>query len=288
MTFTNEKAFYNYLGMDWIPPEIREDTGEIERALKKNLPKLVEKDDIKGDFHLHSNFPIEPSHDLGKSSIEEMVKKAVTLHYDYLAFSEHNPSTSKHTDEQTIALIALRNKEIDRVQKLFNSKIKIFKSMETDILPNGSVALPEKAIEHLDFMLVSIHSVFSMDREEMTKRVLKGLSHPKAKILTHPTGRLINQRNGYELDWNKIFDFCKTNNKALEINAFPSRLDLADHVVRMAVDRQLDLVIDTDSHALEQMDLMEYGVSVARRGWATKLNILNTKTYNEIVEWMKE
>lgn len=286
-TFRTEKEFYNYLGLDWIPPEIREDTGEIERALLHTLPKLIEKQDIKGDFHLHSSFPIEPSHDLGKNTIEEMVQKAVQLRYSYISFSEHNPSTSKHTEKEIVKLIKDRNKEIERVLNI-NNNVHIFCSMETDILPDGSLALPEMALELLDFSLVSIHSVFSMDREQMTERVLKGLSHPKAKILTHPSGRLINQRAGYEVNWDKLLSFCREHNKALEINAYPSRLDLTDEIVRKAVEHNVMLVISTDSHATEHMDLMEYGVSVARRGWATKLNILNTKTYNEIVEWIQK
>ncbi len=287
-TFTNEKDFYNYLGLDLIPPEIREDTGEIEKAANHTLPILLEKKDMKGDFHLHSSFPIEPSHDLGKNSIEEMTKKALELGYSYIGFSEHNPSNSKHTEKDILSLIEARNKEIDRVKKMVRDKVHIFYSMETDILPDGSLALPESALNTLDFTLVSIHSVFSMDREKMTKRVLKGLSHPKAKVLTHPSGRLINQRSGYELDWNTLLTFCKEQNKALEINAYPSRLDLTDEIVRKAVDKNVMLVINTDSHAVDQMNLMEYGVSVARRGWATKLNILNAKSYNEVVNWLKK
>ena len=127
-----------------------------------------------------------------------------------------------------------------------------------------------------------------MDKSKMTERVLKGLSHPKAKILTHPTGRLINQRLGYELDWEKIFKYCKNNHRALEINAFPSRLDLPDTLVRKAIKEKVVLTINTDSHAKEQMDLMQHGVSVARRGWATSSDILNTWSYNEIEKWINK
>lgn len=286
-TFKTEEAFYNALGMQWIPPELREDMGEIELALKNSLPKLVELSDIKGDFHLHSNFPIEPSHDMGQSSMEEMIQKALSLRYTYLAFSEHNPSQSKHTDKQTREILQKRIKEIDRLRLKYKKSIRIFSSLEVDILPNGSLAVNYEDTQYLDFMLVSIHSVFAMDKEKMTNRILKALSHPKAKILTHPSGRLINQRSGYELDWDKLFTFCASHHKAIEINAYPERLDLADTLVRRAIAAGVRLVIDTDSHAAEQMDLMQYGVSVARRGWATRHDILNTMEYNKLEEWIK-
>ncbi len=284
-TFDTEEKFYNALGMDWIPPEMREDTGEIELALSHKLPKIIELSDIKGDFHLHSSFPIEPSHDLGRDTIEDMVKKAIELGYSYMSFSEHNPSISKHTKKEIYNLIKQRNDEIDRVQKKY-SKIKIFKSMETDILPNGSLAIDENALSLLDFTIVSVHSVFKMAKEEMTERVLKGLSHKKAKILAHPTGRLLTGRPGYELDFIKIFQFVRQTNKALEINAWPNRLDLSDAMIREAVSAKIKMVIDTDSHAQSQMALMEYGVAMARRGWATKKDVLNCLPLDEFKHWV--
>lgn len=285
IVFKTEKELYNFFEMDWIPPEIREDTGEIDLALKHSLPKLVEISDIKGDFHLHSSFPIEPSHDMGQDTMEAMIEKAKELSYKYIGFSEHNPSSSRHTEAQIIELLKRKRTKIDQLNVRYKKSIQAFNLLEVDIQPNGDLAVPESAIPYLNGMLVSIHSVFSMDKETMTKRVLKGLSHPKAKILTHPSGRLINQRPGYELDWQKIFEFCKVHNKAIEINAYPDRLDLVDVLVRKAIDTGVLLVINTDSHAKDQMDLMRYGVSVARRGWASKLNILNTKEYNEVKEW---
>ncbi len=285
--YDDEAKFYNALGLDWIPPEIREDTGEIELAEKHKLPHLVDLSDIKGDFHLHSNFPIEPSHDMGIDSMETMIKKAQELHYRYIGFSEHNPSQSKHTNKEVFEILLKRNKKIEQLNKS-NKSIRIFSLLETDILPNGILAINDEALSLLDATLVSIHSVFTMNKQEMTKRVLKGLSHPKAKILTHPTGRLINERSGYELEWKEIFAFCKSENKALEINAFPSRLDLMDTLVRQAVDMGVKLFINTDSHAVSQMDLMRYGVSVARRGWATKDDILNAQEYNKLGEWFKK
>ena len=286
-TFDTEEKFYNALGMDWIPPEMREDTGEIELAIRHQLPKLVELSDIKGDFHLHSSFPLIPSHDSGYDSIYEMTKKAVELGYEYIGFSEHHPATSRNTKAQTMNLIKARNEEIDRMQDKFPD-IKIFKGMETDILPNGSLALSDDALDLLDYSIVSIHSVFKTQKKEMTKRVLLGFSHPKAKILAHPTGRILNQRNGYELDFEEVFEFAKKKNKALEINAFPNRLDLPDSLIRKAVNMGVSLVINTDSHKLLQMELMEYGVATARRGWAQKKDIINTLPLNKLLEWLNK
>lgn len=283
--FKTEEEFYKALGLDFVPPELREDTGEIELAIGHKLPKIIELKDIKGDFHIHSSFPLEPSHDLGANSISEMLDKAQELGYEYLGFSEHNPSISKHTKKQIIELVKRRNEEIDK--QTSKHKIKTFKLMETDILPNGELALPEEALNELDAAIVSIHSVFSMDKEKMTARVLKGLSHPKAKILAHPTGRLLNKRYGYDLDFEKVFKFALENNKAMEINAYPNRLDLTDSLVRAAVVEGVKLTIDTDSHAAPQMELMRYGAAIARRGWAAKDDIINALCYNDLVKWFK-
>ncbi|MEN9407391.1 MAG: hypothetical protein RLZZ455_607 [Candidatus Parcubacteria bacterium] len=284
-TFVSEVGFYNALGAEWIPPEIREDTGEIERALAHDLPTLIEAKDIKGDFHLHSSFPLEQSHDQGIDSIRTMVDVGRKLGYSYMGFSEHNPSRGNHTDQQIYSLIEKRNNEIDQIQKS-NKSIRIFKMLETDIQPNGNLAIDDNSLSILDASVVSIHSVFSMNREQMTKRIIKGLTHPKAKILAHPTGRLINARAGYDVDWKVLFAFCKTHNKALEINSWPERLDLPDEIVRMAVEADVLLIINTDSHAASQMNLMQYGVSVARRGWATKENVVNSWPVEKFTHWL--
>jgi DNA polymerase (family X) len=285
--YSTEEKLYEALGMDWIPPEMRENTGEIELAMKHSLPKLVEISDIKGDFHIHSSYPIEPSHDMGLDDMEDMLKNAIKLGYTYLGFSEHNPSISKHTHDQTYKILEKRNKHIELLRKKYAAKIGLFSLMETDILPDGKLALDDKSLSLLDGTIVSIHSNFLTDREKMTERVLKGLSHPKAKILAHPTGRLLNQRSGYDLDWGKLFAFCLENYKAIEINAWPQRLDLPDNLVREAIRKGIKLVIDTDSHATDQMTLMEYGVSVARRGFATPSDIINTFDYNQVKEFFE-
>jgi len=283
--YSSEEEFYKALDLPWIPPEMREDRGEIEMAEKNKLPQLVELKDIKGDLHIHSDFPIEPSHDLGQNSFAEMLKIAKNLHYEYLGFSEHNPSQAKHTPQKIYEILKKRDEKIEQIKSNIKD-VRIFKLLEVDILPNSNLAIDNKALDLLDGAIVSIHSVFNLDREEMTKRVINGLSHKKAKILAHPTGRLINSRSGYDLNWEKIFEFCKKNNKALEINSSPLRLDLPDSIIKMAVEAKVKMIIDTDSHAIDQMSLQRYGVSMARRGWATKNDILNTLAYNEFLTWL--
>lgn len=284
--YQTEEEFYNAIGMNWIPPEIREDTGEIELAIKHKLPTLIELSDIKGDLHIHSNFPIQPSHDLGHSGILEMAEYAKKLNYEYIGFSEHNPSISKHTSSQAYSIIAKRNSLIEQI-KSNNKSPRIIKLLEIDILTNGKLAIDDKSLGLLDGAIVSIHSSFGMNKSEMTKRATYGLSHPKAKILAHPTGRMLNERPGYDLDFEKIFEFCKKNNKALEINSWATRLDLPDNIIRLAVNNGVKLIINTDSHDLWQMDLMRYGVAMARRGWAKKDDILNALGYNDFIKWLK-
>lgn len=284
--YDDEEKFYKALGMSWIPPEIRENTGEIELAVSHNLPKLVELSDMKGDLHIHSSYPIEPSHDLGKNSIEDLILKTEELSYQYIGFSEHNPSISKHNNSEIYSIISRRNKYIEQLKES-NKNVRVFKLLEVDILPNGILAIDSKCLDLLDGAIVSIHSVFNMDKEKMTDRIIKGLSHKKAKILAHPTGRMLNERPGYDLNWAKLFEFCRKHNKALEINSWPARLDLSDSIIKMAVEENIKLVINTDSHAVEQMDLMKYGVSMARRGWAKKSDIVNTLEYNEFADWLK-
>ncbi len=284
--YNSEEEFYKTIGLDYIEPELREDTGEIELAASHNLPNLVQLKDLKGDLHIHSDYPIEPSHDLGLSPMQIMLDEAKALNYEYLGFSEHNPSISKHNSRQIYEILKKRDVKIEQI-KSNNKSVRIIKLLEVDILPTGKLAIDNKSLDLLDAALVSIHSVFSMDKDRMTKRVLEGLSHPKAKILAHPTGRLLSTRPGYELDWSKIFAFCKKYNKALEINSWPTRLDLPDSIIRNAVEAGVKMVINTDSHQVEQMGMSRYGIAIAKRGWAKKSDILNTLGYNKFIDWLK-
>ena len=293
--FATEETFYRALNMEWIPPELREDTGEIEAALRQaqgkpnGLPKLVELKEIKGDLHLHSNFPIETSHDEGSSSIETLMEKGKKLGYEYLGFSEHNPSFSKHSQKQIIDILKRKKETIDKINYSRGKKLLIhaFNGLEIDIKPDGRLALPEEGFKFLDFAIASVHSSFRMSRQAMTKRVLKALQHPKIKIFGHPTGRKLGEREGYELDWEQVFSFCQKRNIWLEINAWPNRLDLTDVLVHEAVKNGVKMIICTDSHQVDHMDLMEYGVAVARRGWATKNDIMNTMSYNQFMKALK-
>jgi DNA polymerase (family 10) len=272
--------------MDWIPPELREDMGEITAAQKKLLPKLLELKDIKADLQIHSDFDIETSHDLGASSMQDVITKANKLGYEYLAFTEHNPSHSKHNDAQIYDLIKRKKDIIDEINSSFkkdsgNSVKYVFNSLEVDILPDGNLPLDDRALELLDFALVSIHSSFKQSREKMTKRILEALNHPKVKIFAHPTGRKLGEREGVEINWEKVFDFCKLNNKWLEVNADPMRLDLPDFLVREAIKLGISISLGTDAHHIDHMDNMQFAIFVARRGWSTKKDVVNTRNFKE-------
>lgn len=290
----SEEKFYQFLGMDFIPPEIREGTDEIKSALNHKLPELVELKDIKADLQIHSNFDIETSHDLGESSMSELVEKADDLGHEYIAFTEHNPSKRGHNEKQIIDILKRKKETVDKLnysilrRGLAGQGIqRVFNSLEIDILPSGKLPVPEKGLELLDFALVSIHSSFRQSREETTKRVLAGLSSPKVKIFAHPTGRMLGKREGVEIDWPEIFEFCKKNNKWLEINAEPMRLDLPSAIVRDAVKCGIKLTIGTDAHHINGMDNIQYGVSVARRGWTKASDIVNTRSLTEFERMLK-
>jgi DNA polymerase (family X) len=288
--FEKEKDFYRFLNLDWIPPELRENQGEIAAAQKSQLPKLVKLSDIKGDLHIHSNFPIEPAHDLGQASIKEILSWATAKKYQYFALTEHNPSQRGHRKNEVVALIKKKRKLIDQINYSQIKSIKnrskklpfVFNSLEIDIKPNGDFALPEEAFEYLDFAIVGIHSQFYLKKEAMTQRIIKSLSHDKVKILAHPTGRILGKRPLIEADWDKIFAFCKKKNKIIEINASPYRLDLPDFLIRKAIKQKIKLAINTDSHKLDQLKFMTYGIACARRGWTEKKDIINTMPLDKI------
>ncbi|MEM3063501.1 MAG: DNA polymerase/3'-5' exonuclease PolX [Nitrososphaerota archaeon] len=272
--FDTEENFYKRIGLDWIPPELREDMGEIEAAMEHTLPDLVRLDQIRGDLHVHSSYPIETSHDYGTHGFELLINKAIELGYEYLGFSDHNPSVSEHTEDQVVALIKKRKTIIEQYN--YSSKINLLNLLEVDILADGRLALPSKAFDYLDGIIAGVHSSMRQPKDVMTNRLLKAIANPFVTIISHPTGRLLKEREGYELDWPRIFSACLQYNKILEINAWPSRLDLPDVIVRDAVRQGIKLIINTDSHAVEHMDNMKYGVAVARRGWAEAKNIINT------------
>ena len=278
--FKAEEEFYKFLGMDWIVPEMREDTGEIEAALKHKLPKVIEPGEIKGDIHLHSNYPIEPSHDLGKDTFEEIINKAKSLNYEYVGLSDHSPSISTHTKYQISKLIEKRSKKIEQLKTSFKN-IGILNLLEIDILTNGQLSVPEEGLDMLDSAIAGIHSGHSQDKNAITARLLVAIRSPFVQVISHPTGRLLNARESYEADWSLIFRECKKTETMLEINAHPNRMDLPDTLVRQALEYQVKFIINTDSHDINQMDNMRFGVAVARRGWAQKKDIVNTMPWVE-------
>ena len=279
-----EDNLYKMLDMQTPPPEIREDTGEIEAAIKKTLPKLVEFKEIKGDFHLHSNFPIDSSHDYGTGTLEEIIQEAIKLGYKYVGLSDHSPAVGTHTKEEIIKLVEKRTKFIHQLQLKYKS-IRVLNGLEIDILADGSLAVPEEGLKMLDYSVVGIHTGHRNHKESLTKRILKALESPYSTILAHPTGRLLNQRDSYDADWEEIFKLAAKNKKLMEINAHPNRLDLRDDLVRLAKSFGVKFMIDTDSHAIDQMTNMPFGVSVARRGWASKENIVNTWDWKDLAKW---
>ena len=275
--FSSEEKFYNFLGLDFIPPELRENSREIFLAAKHLLPQLVQPEDIRGDLHIHSDFNIETSHDLGTSSLSEITAKAKSLGYHYIGLSEHNPGRTNHSLAQTLELIKVKTNIVQNYNEKNREKnVYVFNGLEIDIQPDGKRSVSDACLELLDYASVSIHSSFSQSRKIMTDRVIAGLDHPKVRFFAHPTARLLLEREGIELDWDRLFDFCLTNTKWLEINAWPNRLDLPDTLVNQAVSSGIKLIINTDSHNADSLSLMKYGVSVARRGWATAKDIINT------------
>ena len=277
-----EEKLYQQLNLAWIPPELREDTGEIEAAAKQALPILVELKDIKGDFHLHSDYPIDSSHDYGTCSMEELVKRAIALDYHYIALSDHSPAVSRHTPQEISELINKRTQIIQQLQKKYSGIIKVLNSLEIDILSDGTLSVSDQLLATLDVVLAGVHSSMRQSESVMTKRILKAVENPHVDIITHPTGRLLNERESYETNWGQIIATCVETKTVLEINAWPERLDLPDLLVRDAVRAGVKMVINTDAHALEHLLNMRFGVSVARRGWATKKDIINTWNWVDI------
>ena len=288
-----EDELYKMLGMDTPDPEIREDTGEIEAALRQaqgklpGLPNLVEFKDIKGDLHLHSNFPIKsPSHAPGINSIEEIVKKAQGLGYKFVGVSDHPPGFTTSSKDETIRWVQKRTKFIQSLQKRTKS-IRVLNGLEIDILGDGSLSVPDEALATLDYCIAGIHSGHRGSKNEITKRLLSALNSPRVDIISHPTNRLLNERESSEADWEQIFKVAAKNKKILEINSHPVRLDLRDDLVRLAKEYGVKFIIDTDAHEVPQMENMRFGVAVARRGWAEAKDIVNTWDWTKFKEWFK-
>ncbi len=303
-TFQTEEAFYRALGLSFIPAELREDRGEIEASKAGKLPKLVTLSDIRGDLHVHTDYDLTSSHDLGEHSFIQCLRKAQSLGYSYIGISDHNPRLGGHKESDIVAIMKKRKtyyeqqysswkkstQKQDRLPQLrsgVNGRVQYFLMCEVDILPDGKLALPRDAFAYVDAVIVSLHSSFTQDRQTVTNRLIGGMTaHPKVRILGHPTGRLLGSREGVDADWQKVFTVAKEHGIALEVNAYPTRLDLPDALVYDAVKQGVKFCINTDAHRIENMDSMRYGVSVARRGWGRRDDIVNTLNYNEFRRWL--
>ncbi|MEK7846898.1 MAG: DNA polymerase/3'-5' exonuclease PolX [Nitrospinota bacterium] len=271
-----EENIYSAIGLDWIPPELREDRGEIEAAGKKSLPNLVRVEDIKGDFHVHSNWSD------GAESVEEIVEMARELGYQYIAITDHSKST-KIANGLTEERLSKQIKEIRELNKKLRG-IKILAGSEVDIKTDGTLDFPEELLKELDIVVAAIHIGFKEDEETITNRVVSAMENPYVNIIAHPTGRLISSREPYKLNIKKIFEVAVETGTAIEINAFYDRLDLNDVHCKMAKGMGVKMAIGTDAHNSSQLQMMEYGLGVARRGWLEKRDLINTMSYKELME----
>lgn len=287
--YTNEKSFYAAVDLPWIPPELREGRGEIEAANSHKLPTLITREDIKGDLHTHTSFDWVSSHDNGSSTIDDLVARAHELGYHYIGVGDHNPSTSTYSPAKSISLIKKRSYQIDIVRERYQAQgdsLAILKTLEVDIKPDGSLALPAQAADYLDYIVASIHSSFTLSQAKMTDRIVTALSQPKVKVFGHPTARLIQKRQSISADWSAIFALCKLRHIALEINAAPNRMDLPDILVYQAIKQGVKLVINTDAHHADSLGANQYGIDVARRGWAQQQDVINTWPRKKFLNWL--
>lgn len=274
-----EEDIYSELGLLWIPPELREDRGEIEAAKEKRLPNLVTIKDIKGDFHVHSNWSD------GAEPIEEVAERAKSLGYQYIAITDHSKST-KIANGLTEDRLLKQIKEIRDLNKNIKG-IKILSGSEVDIKTDGTLDFPEKLLKELDIVVASIHIGFKEDEETLTKRIISAIRNPYVNIIAHPTGRLISSREPYKLNIKRVFEVAVETGTAIEINAYYDRLDLNDVHCQMAKEMGVKMAIGTDAHHISQLSMMEYGIGIARRGWLEKKDLLNTMNYKELMEWLK-
>ncbi len=274
-----EKDVYAQVGLPYIEPELREDRGELKAAAKNALPHLVTLQDIKGDLHAHTKTTD------GRYSAEEMAEAAKKRGYGYLAITDH----SKHVtvahgmDAKRLA------REIAEIDAL-NGKLKgitLLKSIELDILADGTLDLPDAILKELDLVVCSVHYNFNLPKEKQTERVIRAMDNPLVNIFCHPTGRLINERPPYEIDIEKVMKAAKERGCALEVNGHPDRLDLSDVHCQMAKEMGLKIAISTDAHSIDDLDLMRFGIGQARRGWIEPDDVINTRSLPQLRKLLK-
>jgi DNA polymerase (family X) len=274
-----EEEIYTKLNLDFIPPELRENCGEIEAAATHSLPKLIELSDIRGDVHMHT---VETD---GRNTIEEMAEAAKARGYEYMAITDHSKNlafANGLTDERALAHL----EKIRAVEKNLGG-IRIFAGIEVDILADGSLDLSDEVLAKLDIVIASVHSHFNQDRVTMTHRLLKAINNPNTSLIGHPTGRQLLRRDEYPLDFDAVLRAAAKRKVAMELNSYPDRLDLSDVHLRMAKQHGVKVVINTDSHHTSHMEKLHYGVTQARRAWLTKGDVLNTLPAAKFAEAIK-
>jgi len=278
--FSDEESFYKELGLPYIQPEIRNGNFEIEAAQKNILPKLIELKDIKGDIHMHT-----PASD-GVNNIEEMVEAATALGYEYIGISDHSPSIQSRGLGTVLKMVSDTRKKIDEVNAS-QDKVKVLYGYEVNILVDNSLGLPEDILKNLDYVIAGVHTAFNQDKKTVTERILAAMENPYVNIISHPSGRMLNERDPIDPDWNKVFDAARDKGVILEINGQPQRLDLPDDLIKSAIEWGVKLMINSDAHSAEELKFMRYGIDDARRGWAQKENILNTLPFEKFVKELK-
>ncbi len=269
-----EQEVYKTVGLPYIEPELRENRGEIEAARKKQQADLITLEDIQGDLHVHT------SATEGHNSLEEMAKAAVKKGYKYIAITDHSKhlAMTKGLDEKRLAQ---QIKEIDQLNKKLK-EIAVLKGIEVDILEDGSLDLSDEILKELDLVVGSVHHKFDLPQDKQTDRILRAISNPYFTILAHPTGRLINEREPYDINMEKIMRAAVDKGIILELNSQPERLDLTDIHCKMAKERGVMLAISTDAHSIGNLEFMRYGVYQARRGWLEAKDVVNTRSYNDL------
>lgn len=277
-----EEEVYRTLGLKWIEPELRTNTGEIEASQKNKLPKLIGYNDIKGDLQIQTTWSD------GVNSIEDYAKEAMKLGLEYIAITDHTKTLAITGGLDEKGLMR-QGKEIDKInKKLKDKKFKILKGSEVEILKDGKLDIKDEALKKLDVVGIAVHSGFKMSKKDMTERIIRAMKNPYAHILFHPTGRVINRRPPYKLDIERIIKAARETKTVLEINAYPDRLDLKDEYIRMAIEAGVKLCINSDAHSIEHLQYLELGIAQARRGWASKKNIINTNSVGSFLKLLKK
>jgi DNA polymerase (family 10) len=280
-----EQEVFKAVGLPYIPPELREDQGEIEAGLEKKLPRLVERKHLKGDLHVHSEWTD------GHDSIEDMAQAARKRGYQYLAICDHSPTIGV-TNGLTSERLIRQTNEIDKLnKKMVKTKgmksFKILKGIEVDIKSSGQLDLEDGILKELDIVVAAVHTKFGQAEKEMTRRIVKAVENPHVDIVAHPTGRLIGRREPYQVDMDKLMDACKANGKALELNAYPERLDLSDLHCRKAKEKGVKIAISTDAHRDRHLDWITFGLATARRGWIEPEDVINSLSLVRLLKWLE-